>query len=239
MTHRTPAPSLGGMFAWYRQRWLELVASIYLYNEHRGYTALDRVLQAGRSRWPDDHEFIAEIEQHRADEYKHYQMFKRWWQRRSAMPIAVDRTCGHIDRFVEIMFRTRINDLEDAAMVATDERFAKLCRVIALTERRGFWQVEVLLRHPAIRADRQLTKIYGIIKQDEPRHWTPYEGWLKRRGQRDPKWWERWIDSFVHSELLALKLPVLFLTPRLVRRTDWADQDDPADVPAVPTPALA
>src|ERR1700752_2212487 len=46
------------MFAWYRQRWLELVASIYIYNEHRGYTALDRVLEAVRSRWPDEHAFI-------------------------------------------------------------------------------------------------------------------------------------------------------------------------------------
>ena len=219
------------MFAWYRRRWLDLVASIYLYNEHRGYTALDRVLGAVRSRWPDDHGFIAEIEQHRADEQKHYQMFKRWWQKRGLMPIAVDRTCGHIDRFVEIMFRTCINELDDAAMVATDERFAKLCRVIALTERRGFRQVEVLLRHPAIRDDRQLTKIYGIIKQDEPRHWTPYEAWMKRHGQRDPKWWERWIDSFIHSELLALKLPVLFLTPRLTRRTDWADEHDPLAAP--------
>jgi hypothetical protein len=223
------------MHAWYRQRWLELVASIYLYNEHRGYTALDRVLQAVRSRWPGDHDFIAEIEQHRADEYKHYQMFKRWWQRQGRMPIAVDRTCGHIDRFVEIMFRTGIDDLDDAAMVATDERFAKLCRVIALTERRGFAQVEILLRHPAIRADRQLMKIYGIIKEDEPRHWTPYEVWLKRRGQRDPKWWERSIDSFIHSELLALKLPILFLTPRLARRTDWADAHDPVAVPNATT----
>ena len=116
-------------------------------------------------------------------------------------------------------------------MVATDERFAKLCRVIALTERRGFWQVEVLLRHPAIRADRQLMKIYGIIKEDEPRHWAPYEAWLKRRRRREPKWWERSIDSFIHSELLALKLPILFLTPRLRRRTDWPDAHDP--VPAV------
>ena len=110
---------------------------------------------------------------------------------------AVDRTCGDIDRFVEIMFRTPINDLDDAAMVATDERFGKLCRVIALTERRGYWQVEVLLRHPTIQQDRQLMKIFGIIKQDEPRHWTPYEAWLQRSRQRDPKWWER-CDRLVH-----------------------------------------
>ena len=42
------------MLGWYRRRWLDLVASIYMYNEHRGYTALDRVLAAVRSRYPDD-----------------------------------------------------------------------------------------------------------------------------------------------------------------------------------------
>ena len=50
------------MLAWYRRRWLDLVASIYIYNEHRGYTALDRVLEAVKARSPDDHAFIAAIE---------------------------------------------------------------------------------------------------------------------------------------------------------------------------------
>jgi len=186
------------------------------------------VLAAVRSRWPADHAFIAEIEQHRADEYKHYQMFKRWWEKRGVRPFAIDRTCGHIDRFVELMFGARINDLDETALIARDENFAKLCRVIALTERRGYRQVEILLEHPTIRADRQLIKIFGIIKEDEPGHWSPYESWLKRRGRRDPRWWERWTDSLIHSELLALKLPILFLTPRLRRRTDWADEHDRA-----------
>jgi hypothetical protein len=218
------------MYGWYRRRWLELVASIYLYNEHRGYTALDRVLAAVRARWPGDDDFIAEIERHRADEHKHYQMFKRWWEKRGVRPFAIDRTCGHIDRFVELMFGSRINDLDERGLIARDENFAKLCRVIALTERRGFRQVEILLRHPTIRADRQLMKIFGIIKADEPSHWAPYEGWLKRRGRREPRYWERWIDGLIHSELLALKLPILFLKPRLRRRTDWPDAHDP--VPA-------
>ena len=34
------------MLAWYRRRWLDLVASIYIYNEHRGYSSIDRVLAA-------------------------------------------------------------------------------------------------------------------------------------------------------------------------------------------------
>lgn len=221
------------MLAWYRRRWLDLVASIYIYNEHRGYTALDRVLRAVRRHWPDDRGFIAEIEQHRADEYKHYLMFKRWWARRGQMPLHIDRTCGHIDRFVEILFRSGIDDLDEDALIKDERNFEKMCRVIALTERRGYRQLEILLRHPIIRRDRSLVKIFRIIKQDEPRHWSPYEGWLKRRGYREPVWWERAIDRFIHSELLLLKLPVLFLTPRLQRRRRFADDLEP------PAPAAA
>jgi len=217
------------MFAWYHRRWIDLVTAIYIYNEHRGYTALDRVLAAVKARSPDDVAFIAEIEQHRADERKHYVMFKRWFEKRGRMPLLVDRTCGHIDRFVELLFGTRIDDLNDHAFVRDEADFAKLCRVIALTERRGYQQVEILLNHPVILADAQLTKIFRIIKQDEPRHWTPYEDWLKRHHCREPAWWERVIDSFIHSELLFLKLPVLFLSPALKRRERFADADETAD----------
>src|SRR6478735_178945 len=100
------------MLAWFRPRYLDLLASIYIYNEHRGYTSIDRVLEAVRARAPDDHALIAAIEQHRADERKHYVMFKRWFELKGMMPLKVDRTCGHIDRFVEIMFRRRIDDLD-------------------------------------------------------------------------------------------------------------------------------
>lgn len=226
------------MLGWYRRRWLDLVASIYMYNEHRGYTALDRVLAAVRSRYPDDPEFIAEVEQHRADEYKHYLMFKRWWQRRGKMPFEVDRACGHIDRFIEIMFRSKIDDLDEGDLVRDDRNFEKMCRVIALTEKRGYRQVELLLAHPTIRADQRLVKIFNIVKQDEPRHWIPYDKWRAKRGMRDPAWWEKAIDGLIHSELLLLKLPVLFLTPRLKRRSAYAD-DLEGGTEAAPIPAAA
>jgi hypothetical protein len=215
------------MRTWFRNRWLDLVTSIYVYNEHRGYTALDRVLRAVQARNPDDHEFIGEIERHRADERKHYMMFKRWFEKRGAMPLFVDRTCGHIDRFVEILFRSKIDELDELALIRDDRNFEKLCRVISLTEQRGYRQVEILLRHPFVRGDARLTKIFEIIHEDEPSHWAPYDGWLKRNGRRDPVWWERVIDSFIHSELMVLKLPILFLMPRLERRSSWPDSNDP------------
>lgn len=222
------------MIAWFRNRYLSLLASIYIYNEHRGYTAIDRVLQAVRARSPDDHGLIDAIERHRADERKHYVMFRRWFELRGEMPFEVDRTCGHIDRFVEIMFHTRIDQLDTQAVINSDALFEKLCRVISLTEQRGHRQVGILLRHPLVRDDKVMMKIFRIVERDEPSHWAPYDGWLRAHGKRAPRWWERAVDTFIHSELLFLKLPALFLTPRLRRRSAWADAGDPAERLASP-----
>lgn len=227
------------MLVWFRRRYLDLLGSIYIYNEHRGYTSIDRVLEAVRMRSPDDTPLIAAIEKHRADERKHYLMFKRWFELQGKMPLAVDRTCGHIDRFVEIMFRRTIDSLDTRAVIASDRLFERLCRVIMLTEQRGHRQVDILLRHPLVRDDKVLMKIFRIIEKDEPSHWAPYEGWLQANGKRPPRWWERAIDGLIHSELLFLKLPALFLNPWMKRRTEWADADDPAQPLASPAPALA
>jgi hypothetical protein len=214
------------MANWFRRRYLDLLGSIYIYNEHRGYTAIDRVLVAVRARAPNDRALISAIEKHRTDERKHYEMFRRWFELRKVMPLDVGRTCGHIDRFVEIMFRSTIDNLDSQALVPSDAFFERLCRVIVLTERRGLRQVETLLRHPLVRSDKALTKIFQVIEKDEPSHWTPYENWLRLHGKRQPRWWERAIDIFIHSELLFLKLPVLFLNPRLLRRAEWPDANE-------------
>jgi uncharacterized ferritin-like protein (DUF455 family) len=227
------------MIAAFRRRYLDLLASIYIYNEHRGYTSIDRVLEAVRARAPDDHALIKAIELHRADERKHYVMFKRWFELQGKMPLAVDRTCGHIDRFVEIVFRRTIDNLDTQKIVAEDDEFEKLCRVISLTEQRGYKQVEILLKHPLVRDDKVMMKIFQIVHRDEPSHWAPYDGWLKANGKRDPKWWERAIDTFIHSELLFLKLPLMFVNPWMPRRTDWADAHDPAERLASPVQAAA
>lgn len=227
------------MLNWFRTRYLDLLGSIYIYNEHRGYTSIDRVLEAVRARAPDDHQLIADIEKHRADERKHYVMFKRWFELQGKMPLQVDRTCGHIDRFVEIMFRRTIDNLDTNRIIAEDDEFEKLCRVISLTEKRGYKQVDILLKHPLVKHDHTLIKIFQIIEKDEPSHWAPYDGWLKANGKRDPKWWERAIDTFIHSELLFLKLPVLFLNPWGKRRTEWQDARDSAEKLASPMAAAA
>ncbi|MFL6849276.1 MAG: ferritin-like domain-containing protein [Sphingomicrobium sp.] len=226
------------MHTWFRKRYLDLLGSIYIYNEHRGYTAIEGLLDAVRMRWPDDLALIARITKHQADEHKHYMMFRRWFERRGVMPFAVDSACGHIDRFVGIMFGRRIEDLDRQAVVRNDQLFGRLCRVISLTEQRGYRQVEILLRNPHVLSDRQLTKIFRIIEQDEPSHWAPYEGWLEAHGIRTASWWERVVDGFIHSELLLLKLPVLFLCPGLKRRLRFADEED-AQIRTAPSLVIA
>ncbi len=214
------------MLAWFSRRYLDVLGSIYIYNEHRGYTAIDRVLEAVRIHYPDDVQLITAIERHRADERKHYVMFRRWFELRGVMPLGLDRAFGHIDRFVEIMFRSPIDQLDTQTVIGRDELFERLCRIISLTEQRGFRVLEDLLENRLVLGDPVLTRIFRIIHKDEPSHWAPYEGWLARHGRRQPVWWERAVDGFVHAELLFLKLPFVFLNPWIARRTDWADSNE-------------
>ena len=211
------------MFAAFRRRYLDVLASIYIYNEHRGYTSIDRVLEAVRARAPDDHARIAAIEKHRADERKHYTMFKLWFERQGKMPIRVDRALGHIDRFVEIVFGKTIDDLDTQEVIDKPELFERLCRVIMLTEMRGMWQVEQLLKSSMIKSDPVMLKIFKIVEKDEPSHWMPYQDWLDRTGRQQAKWTEKLTDFWIHRELLFLKIPIIFLNPWAPRRKDWAD----------------
>lgn len=224
------------MFEAFNRRFLDVLCSIYLYNEHRGYTAIDRVLTAIRASWPDDAMLIGLVESHRADERKHYLMFRRWFERRGIMPLDVDRRFGHIDRFVEIMFGSPI-DAFTPEVIGREDLFERLCRVISLTEKRGYRQVGALLRHRAVREDGTLIRIFRVIEQDEPSHWTPYDGWLSAHGRRYANGWERVIDGFVHGELLAFKLPLLFLTPGSPRLTSWPDEHDPPSLQPQTMPA--
>ena len=188
------------MVSAFRRRYLDLLGSIYIYNEHRGYTSIDRVLEAVRARAPDDHALIAAIEKHRADERKHYQMFKRWFELQGRMPLSLDRTFGHIDRFVEIMFRRTIDTLDTQKLIEDDAQFEKLCRVISLTEQRGHRQVHVLLNHPAVLSDKVLTRIFRIIEKDEPSHWAPMTaGCARMAGASRAGGSVRWTASSIPS----------------------------------------
>lgn len=219
------------MPAAFSRRYVDVLASIYLYNEHRGYTSLDRVLEAVRAHCPEDHAFIAAVEKHRADEYRHYRMFRRYFEIEGRMPLAIDRTCGHIDHFIRIMFGQSIEDLDTAAIIADAALFERLCRVIMLTEQRGMEQVTILLRSRMVLGVPALKAIFRVIERDEPSHWMPYRDWLARNERRQPRWWERLVDLRIHRELMLLRIPAIFLNWRLPRRSNWPDESDAGAFP--------
>jgi hypothetical protein len=215
-----------------RRRYLDVLASIYIYNEHRGYSSLDRVLEAVRAKYPGNREFIAQVEKHRADERKHYLMFKRYFQNLGYKPYRVDRACGHIDRLIKLTFGCHVDDLDTQEVIADDELFNKLCRIIMLTEIRGMRQVDIILQSFLVKSDKSLMKIFKVVERDEPSHWMPYKAWLKANGGGMPRLSERLADAWVHRSLIFAKLPFLFLNPRLPHRAEWADAEDRRPVAA-------
>jgi hypothetical protein len=223
-----PPPRRVGAVAAFRDRYLQVVASIYIYNEHRGYTSLDRVLEAARRHCPEDTAFIAAVAKHRGDERKHYLMFKRWFERKGLMPLAVDKSYGHIDRFIAHAFGCGIDDLDTDGVVADAAAFEKLCRVILLTEQRGLVQVEELLRNRAVLSDPVMTRIFRIIHEDEPSHFLPYCHWLEAQARPTALWNERLADWCIHKVLLLKKLPALFFDSGAKRAEVWPDAGEAA-----------
>lgn len=63
----------------FRRRYLDLPGSIYIYNGHRGCTAIGRVRDAGCARCPENTGFIAAADRQPADGRKHYLMLRGWF----------------------------------------------------------------------------------------------------------------------------------------------------------------
>jgi hypothetical protein len=184
------------------------------------------VLVAVRQCCPEDAAFIAAIEQHRADEEKHYRMFRRWFERQGRMPLALGRGYGHIDHFIGFAFGVPIDALDTSAVVGDRAAFERLCRVIALTEQRGLVQVGVLLESPLIQADPVMRRIFAVVHRDEPRHFEPYLAWLAASRLPASLWRERAADWCIHKLLMLWKLPLLYLNPWAPRLARWPDAAD-------------
>ena len=196
-----------------RSRSYRVIASIYLYNEYTGYTELERLLVAVRQKFPDEHDFIRAVEKHTEDERKHYKMFRHYFESNGVLPLAVKRSSGYVDRFIKLVFRKKLEDLDTEAILQNDKRFFKLCRLVMMTEFRGMKQVDSLLRSSAIRKNDDLLRIFRIIERDEPTHCYPYQQWLKSRQSHEPGFYERSIDRWIHYSLILIRFPLVFLNP--------------------------
>lgn len=205
------------MLSAFRRRYYDVLASVYLYNEYRGYTGLERLLAALREWYPHEADFIAAVAKHTDDERRHYRMFKHFFESQGRMPLAVDRTCGYIDRFAGLIFGRSLEELDAKDILEKEEQFFKLCRLVMMTEFRGMQQVAVLLRSRLIRQNPGLVRIFRVIERDEPSHCLPYQRWLQKRGSHLPGLEEQFTDVWIHYSLMLLKIPILFLSIRKSR----------------------
>lgn len=209
------------MSQWFTSRYTTVLASVYLYNEYRGYTQLERLLGALREKYPSEHEFIAAVGKHTDDERKHYLMFRHYFESRGEMPLEVRSSSGYIDRMVSVIFGTDIDELNTKEVVADDKKFFRLCRLIMITEFRGMKQVETILKSRLIRGNGELQRIFKIIERDEPTHWQPYQKWLRTHGSHEVTFGERITDLITHYSLMMVKLPLLFSNPFGKRRKEF------------------
>jgi hypothetical protein len=200
-------------------RFRELVLSVYLYNEWRGYRQLEDDLIPNLEGRPEfAGEFLAGVRKHAADERKHYRMFQGWFAERGRMPYAVGPSVAYFDTLASwLVGRSKQPD-----QMLAPERFARLCRAVVTTERRGIQQLDAMLRWRTVREDARLKRVLEVIRVDEPSHYGPYEKWLEANGHRGPRLREKLVDFCVHYGIAVLVLPALFFNPRLKRLTAYA-----------------
>lgn len=203
------------------QRFREALLSIYLYNEHRGYTQLELLESALRRHRPQEAELAASVHHHAGDERRHYRMFRAWFVRRGVMPLYVDAGSGYIDRLVRSVTGKSIDGIDLDAAVREERELERLLRLIVLTERRGLAQVQALLGPQRFLLDRELRAMFEVIARDEPSHFEPYAAWLASRGRAVSSLRERAADALAHGTIVALKLPALLCDPSVTRSVDF------------------
>lgn len=196
----------------------DVLLSVYIFNEHRGYTHLYQLAEAFAQQYPNDTKILAAVRKHANDERRHYEMFRQWFDEKGRMPLEVGHRYGYCDLIVQSLMGQPLSELDPSEVIADEQKFYRLCRLIMVTEMRGMQQVDVVLRSRLLRRDPTLVKIFEIIKKDEPSHCFPYQAWLKLHDQHLPSRAERFADNWVHYTLSLFKLPLLYLSFWVGRR---------------------
>lgn len=191
--------------------------SVYLYNEHRGYTQLDALEAALQRTRPDEHALLAAIASHARDERRHYRMFRAWFVRRGLMPLRVDADAGYIDRLVHAVTGESLDAIDLDHAVAHEATLQRLFRLVVLTERRGLTQVRWLLRLGPLVLDRDMRAMFEVVERDEPSHFMPYQAWLAQHAAPEARPGERFADMCTHVAIVWAHVPRLICDPRVPR----------------------
>lgn len=190
----------------------DVLLSVYIYNEYQGYSKLEDLLEAIKTKYPEEIEFQQAVKKHIGDERKHYLFFKNYFEKKNQKPFRVGPRFGYVDNFIRLVFKCSIENLDQEAIINDEQQFFKLCRVIMMTEERGIREVRSLLKNRWVKKDPWIIKIFGIVEKDEPSHFEPYRKWLKKYNRADrPGFREKLIDFWIHWSLILVKIPFLYL----------------------------
>ncbi len=203
------------------ERFYDIFMSVYIYNEHRGYIYLNKLVAALEQKFPMEKQIIKAVRKHARDEYVHYKMFCHWFKGRGRMPYQVDESKSYCDQIVKAIFRKNLTEIDPEVILADDEKFFQLCRLIMITEMRALKQVDILLRSRLVRRRPALVKMFQVVRRDEPSHCYPYRDWLEKHGRSLPSGGELVADFYTHYSLVFIKIPFMFLNFRLKRRKDF------------------
>jgi hypothetical protein len=190
----------------------DVLLSVYIYNEYRGYSKLAELLETIKARYPLETEFHEGVSKHIGDERKHYLFFKNYFNKKNSLPFRVGPAFGYVDSFIRLIFKRSIEDLDREGILADEQKFFKLCRLIMMTEERGLKQVRALLKNRWVKKNPWIVKVFEIVEQDEPSHFEPYRKWLRKNKRADePGFREKLADLWIHWSLMLVKLPFLYL----------------------------
>ncbi len=205
------------MKSYLENRFLDVLLSIYLYNEHAGYTQLELLLKGFQQKYPEDKNMYLAIEKHLNDEKRHYQMFKSYFKKLGKEPYQVSARASYINTLVKKIFKKPIKKLNSNVLLNNEKDFLKLCRLIMITERRGIKQVSRILKMPFIIKHPYLHAVFSTIQKDEPSHCYPYQDFLLKHKSCAVGVWEYFADLATHTEMIALRFPLMFFNPTLQR----------------------
>jgi hypothetical protein len=184
--------------------------------------------QAFAERYPRDTHILLAVQKHARDERHHYGLFRQWFENKGRMPYRVNHNYGYCDLIVKHLMRRSLSELDPKEIIGDEKKFYRLCRLIMITEMRGMKQVDTVLKNRLVRRDSNLVDIFELIKKDEPSHCFPYQTWLKLHNQHLPSKLEVVADTWVHYSLTLMKLPYLFFSFWLPRRTLFPCGSPPA-----------
>lgn len=199
------------------QRFQDLILSIYLYNEKRGYTEVERLAETLPAHGFESG-FISAVRKHAADEKAHYNLFRAYFEKTGRPPYQIGSFAGYFDRAFKNIWGQWTWEVDLSAIAGNRKQFSRLCRTIFLAELRGIQQVNWVLRLPWVKKNPDIKSIFERVRKDEPSHIVPYRRYLRRWDRDIPTPWEKICDLYVHLTLSYMIVPVLFLNPGLKRQ---------------------